>query len=75
MHNVTNFATRDDLARQCRGGVFHVVETNQRFDPGQFGRFNHLTGIGGRQRQGFFRIDMFTVTNGRQRHLFVQMIG
>ncbi|MNN99741.1 hypothetical protein D3C81_2194680 [compost metagenome] len=73
--HLTNLTALDDLFRQLRRRVFHVIRPHQRFHPGPLRRFNHLVSVTRIERQRLFRVDVLAVANRLQRHLFVQMIG
>ncbi|MNS44063.1 hypothetical protein D3C72_764960 [compost metagenome] len=74
MHHFANLAIGDNFARQLAGRVLHIVETHQRFNPLGASGLHHFSGVFGVQRQRFFRINVFAVTNRFQRHLLMQEI-
>ena len=54
MDHLTNFSALNDLFRQLRRWVLHIVEPHQRFHSRPLCSFNHFTCVVGIQRQRLF---------------------
>ena len=73
--HLANLAAGDNLLRQLRGRVLHVVEPHQRFHPGPLRGIDHRARVVGVKRQRLLRVDVLAVADRLQRHLFMQMVG
>ena len=73
--HLANLAAGNNLLRQLRRRVLHVVEPHQRFHPGPLRGVDHLARVMGVQRQRLLRVDVLAVADRLQRHLFMQVVG